>query len=151
MILARSIIAACLLVWLGSMSCARADWMNLTGAETAPNIAEITILDGKVRIALEIYIGNLDFFETLLPDSLQAPIIVTFRTPADPSYDFAAFYDALRRHGYVIYPGKLTVADSFRIGCICRVFEDDIQGVLATIEETLAEMGVRNCAPARAA
>ena len=90
-------------------------------------------------------------FETLLPDSLQAPIIVTFRTPADPSYDFAAFYDALRRRGYVIYPGKLTVADSFRIGCIGRVFEDDIQGVLATIEETLAEMGVRNCAPARAA
>ncbi|MCZ6815192.1 MAG: hypothetical protein O7F76_00675, partial [Planctomycetota bacterium] len=42
--------------------------MNLTGAETAPNIAEITILDGKVRIALEIYIGNLDFFEALLPD-----------------------------------------------------------------------------------
>jgi len=68
MILGRSVFAACLLVWLGSMSCARADWMNLTGAETAPNIAEITILDGKVRIALEIYIGNLDFFEALLPD-----------------------------------------------------------------------------------
>ena len=47
---------------------ARADWMNLTGAETAPNIAEITILDDRVRIVLEIYIDNLDTFEVLLPD-----------------------------------------------------------------------------------
>ena len=47
---------------------ARADWMNLTGAETAPNIAEITVLDDRVRLALEIYIGDLDSFAELLPD-----------------------------------------------------------------------------------
>jgi phosphohistidine swiveling domain-containing protein len=47
---------------------ARADWMNLTGAETAPNIAEITVLDDRVRIALEVYIGDLATFEALLPD-----------------------------------------------------------------------------------
>src|SRR5207245_2652423 len=50
-------------------------------------------------------------FRTLLPDSLQAPIIVTFLTPADPRFDFAVFYEALRRQGYLIYPGKLTIAD----------------------------------------
>jgi 2-aminoethylphosphonate-pyruvate transaminase len=55
-------------------------------------------------------------FRTLLPDALQAPIIVTFHKPVDPRFDFEAFYDRLRRSGYVIYPGKLTVADSFRIG-----------------------------------
>ena len=60
-------------------------------------------------------------FETLLPDALQAPIIVTFRMPADPRFQFEAFYDRLRERGYVIYPGKLTVADSFRIGCIGRL------------------------------
>ncbi|MFQ5784433.1 MAG: 2-aminoethylphosphonate--pyruvate transaminase [Alphaproteobacteria bacterium] len=90
-------------------------------------------------------------FETLLRDDLQAPIIVTFRTPADPKFDFKVFYDALRRRGYVIYPGKLTVADSFRIGCIGEVYEDDIRGVLAEVEKVLGEMGVSNCAPARAA
>ena len=51
-----------------SHSSAHADWMNLTGAETAPNIAEITVLDDRVRIALEVYIGDLATFEALLPD-----------------------------------------------------------------------------------
>jgi hypothetical protein len=48
---------------------ARADWMNLTGAETAPNIAEITVLDDRVRVVLEVYVGDLETFEALLPDS----------------------------------------------------------------------------------
>ena len=60
-------------------------------------------------------------FETLLPDELQAPIIVTFHTPADPNFDFVRFYDHLSRSGYIIYPGKLTVAESFRIGCIGQI------------------------------
>jgi hypothetical protein len=47
---------------------AHADFMNLTGAETAPNIAEITVLDDRVRVALEVYIGDLATFEALLPD-----------------------------------------------------------------------------------
>jgi hypothetical protein len=46
----------------------RADWINLTGAETAPNIAEITVLDDRVRVALEVYVGNIEVFEALLPD-----------------------------------------------------------------------------------
>ncbi|UCH75036.1 MAG: hypothetical protein JSU82_04095, partial [Rhodospirillales bacterium] len=50
------------------VSAARADWINLTGAETAPNIAEITILDDRVRVALEVYIGDLAVFEALVPD-----------------------------------------------------------------------------------
>ncbi|MCH7930003.1 MAG: 2-aminoethylphosphonate--pyruvate transaminase [Proteobacteria bacterium] len=90
-------------------------------------------------------------FATMLPDRLQAPIIVTFHTPADPNFDFETFYDHLRARGYAIYPGKLTVADSFRIGCIGRIDEDDIRGVLAAIEEALGEMGVDNTAPAMAA
>ena len=90
-------------------------------------------------------------FATMLPDRLQAPIIVTFHTPADPNFDFETFYDHLRARGYAIYPGKLTVADSFRIGCIGRIDEDDIRGALAAIEEALGEMGVDNTAPAMAA
>ena len=87
-------------------------------------------------------------FETLLPDELQAPIIVTFHTPEDPKFDFEGFYDRLCRRGYVLYPGKLTIADSFRIGCIGRLGTAEIEGALAAVRETLNEMGVERCMPA---
>jgi 2-aminoethylphosphonate-pyruvate transaminase len=87
-------------------------------------------------------------FETLLPDRLQAPIIVTFHMPADPAFVFDSFYDKLRQRGFVIYPGKLTVADSFRIGCIGRLGEGEMRGALAAIAEAMAELGVTSGAPA---
>jgi 2-aminoethylphosphonate-pyruvate transaminase len=90
-------------------------------------------------------------FETLLPDHLQAPIIVTFRMPADKNFVFQSFYDKLKDRGYVIYPGKLTVADSFRIGCIGRLYPEHMRGVLATIREILDEMGVRSLKATQAA
>ncbi len=87
-------------------------------------------------------------FETLLPDHLQAPIIVTFRMPADPKFRFEAFYDRLREKGYVIYPGKLTVADSFRIGCIGRLGKPEMRGAIEAIKSTMDELGVASGAPA---
>ena len=81
-------------------------------------------------------------FETFLPDALQATIIVTFRAPAHPGFVFQRFYDALKDRGYVIYPGKLTVADSFRIGCIGRLYPNDMHGVLEAVAQTLGEMGI---------
>jgi hypothetical protein len=45
-----------------------ADWINLTGSETAPNIAEIYVLNDRVHVKLEVYIGDLDKFEDLVPD-----------------------------------------------------------------------------------
>jgi 2-aminoethylphosphonate-pyruvate transaminase len=90
-------------------------------------------------------------FETLLPDHLQAPIIVTFRMPADPLFVFQTFYDKLKDRGYVIYPGKLTVADSFRIGCIGRLDESHMKGALAAVRAAMAEMGVASGSPRRQA
>jgi hypothetical protein len=46
----------------------RADWINLTGAETAPNIAEIYVLDDRVKLALEVFVRDLEMFEELIPD-----------------------------------------------------------------------------------
>lgn len=86
-------------------------------------------------------------FETLLPDELQAPIIVTFHMPADPSFVFQTFYDYLGERGFVIYPGKLTVADSFRIGCIGRLGEQEMRMALDAVRETLVRMGVTHCGP----
>ena len=81
-------------------------------------------------------------FETLLPAKLQAPIIVTFRMPQHAGFVFQLFYDALKERGYVIYPGKLTVADSFRIGCIGDLHAKDMRGAVAAVADVLASMGV---------
>jgi 2-aminoethylphosphonate-pyruvate transaminase len=86
-------------------------------------------------------------FETFLSDDLQAPIIVTFRTPADPKFDFTKFYDGLAARGCVIYPGKLTDADSFRIGCIGALDDGDMKRVIAAVKDVLAELGVGDGRP----
>lgn len=90
-------------------------------------------------------------FETLLPDRLQAPIIVTFHMPRDPKFDFQAFYDQLKDRGYVIYPGKLTVADSFRIGCIGRLSPDHMRGAVEAVRQVISGMGVSQLGAKRAA
>ena len=81
-------------------------------------------------------------FETLLPDELQAPIIVTFKMPTDAAFDFQRFYDGLSERGYVIYPGKLTVAESFRMGCIGRLDTDHMHGALKAVRAVMDEMSV---------
>ena len=90
-------------------------------------------------------------FETYLPAEIQAPIIVTFRTPEDPRFDFEAFYGQLKARGFVIYPGKLTGADTFRMGCIGSLGRAEMEGALAAVRDVLRELGVQSGAPARSA
>jgi 2-aminoethylphosphonate-pyruvate transaminase len=89
-------------------------------------------------------------FETLLNDNEAGPIIQTFLTPRDPSFDFDCFYEALRSRGFAIYPGKLTRRPSFRIGTIGKVDEDVMIGVLAAIGEVMIEMNVADFSPIEA-
>ncbi len=86
-------------------------------------------------------------FETLLEDRWLSPIIVTFFNPAHPGFEFGRFYDLLKARGFIIYPGKLTVVDSFRIGCIGRMDAGVMRRVVAAAGEALAEMGVDDAAP----
>ena len=86
-------------------------------------------------------------FETLLDERWLSPIIVTFFSPADPAFDFGRFYELMKRQGYIIYPGKLTLVDSFRIGCIGRMDAAVMEGVVAAAGNALAEMGVNSAAP----
>jgi 2-aminoethylphosphonate-pyruvate transaminase len=83
-----------------------------------------------------------------LPRAVQAPIIVTFHMPADPHFNFLDFYERLSAKGFLIYPGKLTVADSFRVGCIGHIGEAEMRAALAAIASVLEDMGVRDRAPA---
>ena len=86
-------------------------------------------------------------FETLLSSDLQAPIIVTFKMPEDPKFDFNEFYDRVKDKGFVLYPGKLTVAPSFRIGCIGHLFPEDMREALEAVEATMKEIGVESGKP----
>ena len=86
-------------------------------------------------------------FKTLLADAVQAPIIVTFLMPADRRFDFPRFYDGLSQRGFIIYPGKLSIADSFRIGCIGALGQVEMQAAVAAVKATLAAMGIDDLAP----
>jgi 2-aminoethylphosphonate-pyruvate transaminase len=99
-----------------------------------------TLVDGMEKMG----------FRCLVARAEQAPIIVTFLMPGDPNFKFDDFYDRLRDKGFLIYPGKLTVADSFRIGCIGDLGAEQIREALDAISSTMDEMGVTSGAPGEA-
>ena len=90
-------------------------------------------------------------FETLLDDRWLSPIIVTFFCPVDPKFEFGKFYDQMKNAGYIIYPGKLTMVDSFRIGCIGHMDASVMEGVVSAAKKALAFMDVKDAAPPMAA
>jgi 2-aminoethylphosphonate-pyruvate transaminase len=83
-------------------------------------------------------------FRPLLPDRLQAPIIVTFHMPKNAKFVFHGFYDKLRDRGYVIAPGKLAITETFQVGCIGRLGAEHMRGFLAAVAEVLAELGIKS-------
>ena len=74
-------------------------------------------------------------FQTLLDDAIQSPIITSFLYP-HKDFDFKAFYLALKSKGFVIYPGKISKADTFRIGNIGDVYPEDFCRLVEGIRET---------------
>jgi len=87
-------------------------------------------------------------FRTFLPAAVQAPIIVTFHAPADPAYDFRTFYEKTRERGYILYPGKLTQVETFRVVCIRPIAANEMRNVVGAVGETLRDMGIKQVAPA---
>lgn len=76
-------------------------------------------------------------FSTLLDDEKQSPIITSFYFPDDEKFTFQEFYNRLKEKGFVIYPGKVTDAETFRIGNIGDVHPDDIQKLLSAVKESM--------------
>jgi 2-aminoethylphosphonate-pyruvate transaminase len=91
-----------------------------------------TALDGFTRLGFEPY----------LPPAVRGYIITSFRYPKHTNFDFAEFYRRLSDRGQVIYPGKLSHADCFRIGHIGRLDENDVRTLLAAVAEVLDEMQI---------
>ncbi len=79
---------------------------------------------------------------TFLPRALQAPIIVTFHAPADPAYAFKDFYERVRARGYILYPGKLTQVETFRVGCIGAIDANEMRNVVSAVAATFRELGI---------
>jgi len=86
-------------------------------------------------------------FATFLPDEHASPIIATFHDPDDPSYTFDEFYKAMERRGFVIFPGRLTSAHTFRIGTMGDLTEGDISLIIDAVLESMTEIGVTHFGP----
>ena len=94
------------------------------------------------RAALLSGMRRLGFREYLAVER-QSDVITSFRYPEDPAFEFANFYQRLADRGFVIYPGKVSHADCFRIGTIGRISVDDVNALVGAIERVLAEMGTQ--------
>jgi 2-aminoethylphosphonate-pyruvate transaminase len=86
-------------------------------------------------------------FRPFLDTRSQAPIIVTFHAPADPKYAFKPFYERVREKGFILYPGKLTQVETFRVGCIGAIGPDEMRHAVNAIRDVLREMDIRQVAP----
>ena len=82
-------------------------------------------------------------FRTLIKDEVQSPIITSFYYPDSAGFDFQKLYDALKSRGFVIYPGKVSHAQCFRIGSIGDVHPSDMIELIGHVSEVISEMGVR--------
>ena len=82
-------------------------------------------------------------FTEYVPQAWQGDIITSFRYPNDPRFDFGDFYRRLNNKGFVIYPGKVSDADCFRIGTIGRIFPGDVAALLAAIREVITDLGIK--------
>jgi len=109
------------------------------GARYAANCA--TLIEGMRALG----------FRPFLDPAVQAPIIVTFHAPSDPAYDFRDFYGKVRARGYILYPGKLTQVETFRVGCIGAIDANEMRNVVAAIGESLRDMGIGGPAAVRRA
>jgi len=113
------------------------------------------VAEGGQPARLARYTANFDAlmagmrelgFRSFLPPAIQAPIIVTFHAPADAKYEFRRFYDRVRDKGFILYPGKLTQVETFRVGCIGAIGPAEMRHAVNAVRDTLAEMGIRSVA-----
>jgi 2-aminoethylphosphonate-pyruvate transaminase len=91
-----------------------------------------TLVEGMKRLGFKAY----------LDPALQSHIITSFLYPEHPRFTFAEFYQRLNDKGFIIYPGKISQANTFRIGSIGRIFPADLEALLAAIAQTQKEMGL---------
>ena len=93
-----------------------------------------TLIDGMAALG----------FRPFIEPALQAPIIVTFHAPAHRAYKFRPFYEAAKKRGFILYPGKLTQVETFRVGCIGAIGSIEMQQAVNAIADAMRELGIQN-------
>ncbi len=81
-------------------------------------------------------------FKPFLRPDVQAPIIVTFHAPAHPAYEFKRFYAACKARGFILYPGKLTQVETFRVGCIGAIGPNEMRQAVGAVQDAMQELGM---------
>lgn len=81
-------------------------------------------------------------FSKLLSDDCGSYIITAYHYPDHPNFNFEDFYIRLSQLGQVIYPGKLSNANCFRIGNIGDLYPSDMKHLMKCIGKVLDVMGV---------
>ena len=104
-------------------------WYTAEGGITARN-ARYTATNRALRKGME-ELG----FKAYIDEAHQGPIITTFFYPENCKFTFAKMYAYLKDHGYVIYPGKLTDAETFRLGNIGEIYMDDVEKILGIFKD----------------
>jgi 2-aminoethylphosphonate-pyruvate transaminase len=83
-------------------------------------------------------------FQTVVPDTHASPIVATFLNPEHPRYSFSALFEGMKRRGFVIFPGRLALANTFRIACMGDISVEDMGRAMDAVAETIAEMGIHD-------
>jgi 2-aminoethylphosphonate-pyruvate transaminase len=86
-------------------------------------------------------------FETLIPDDHASPIVTTFLEPADPNYSFTKFCAEVKKRGFIVFPGRLTASHTFRIGCMGRITDADVDRLVEAIDGAMQSLGVQDRTP----
>jgi 2-aminoethylphosphonate-pyruvate transaminase len=96
-----------------------------------------TLIHGMARLG----------FMPFLDPAVQAPTIVTFHAPGDSRYEFKSFYAFARERGFILYPGKLTQVETFRVGCIGAIGPDEMEQAVHAVALALEDMGIASGEP----
>jgi 2-aminoethylphosphonate-pyruvate transaminase len=105
--------------------------LEARGARYAANCRQL--LEGLRALGLRSF----------LPAEIQAPIIVTVHAPQDPRYEFKRFYQAVKERGFILYPGKLTTVETFRVGCMGQLGAAGVPGAVTAIGAGLESLGIK--------
>lgn len=91
------------------------------------------LLDGLVKLG----------FKPFLKSEYISPIIITFLAPQDSHYDFKQFYSHVKAAGFMLYPGKLTAVETFRVGCIGAIGEKEMHQVISAMHFCMQQMNIQ--------
>jgi 2-aminoethylphosphonate-pyruvate transaminase len=115
---------------VAALDCAIEQYLALGGREARLKTYEQNCADligGMAKLGMRPF----------LPSHIQAPIIVTFHAPQSARYEFKTFYNAVKAKGYILYPGKLTALETFRVGCMGQLGPQGMHGAVKAIAEVI--------------